>query len=326
VQKTYNFSIEVQQSVGFSTIVTAAYVANRQRNLLTTQDQNLVPVGARFDPKNADPTSAAGATLPDAFLRPIPQFTGVTERTRDGYINYDSFQLTANKRLSNGFLFGTAYTLGKTMGMTGTLTSVLDPVERNYGYAGSDRRHILSYNWAWNLPNGSAMWDHAITRAALDGWQFAGVGFWRSGTSSMVGFSTTDANGTDTMGGGDPVRVTQVDGCDPSLSRGDRTAERFFDTSCFARTPRGSWGSNQPIVRQPGNKNLDLSISKTFQISKTRLQVRADAYNALRVSNRTVNTGAQFDPAGNQVNSDFGRLNLPTDEARQIELSLKWIF
>jgi hypothetical protein len=326
VQKTYNFSFEVQQNVGFKTVVTAAYVANRQRNLLTTQDQNLVPVGARFSPANADPTSATGASLADAFLRPIPQFTSVTERTRNGYINYDSMQITVNRRFSNGFAFGSAYTLGRTMGMTGLMTTFLDPVQRNFGYVNADRRHIVSFNWNWNLPKASSLWDNAFMRAVLDGWQFAGVGFVRSGTASLVTYTTTDANGTDTMGGGDPVRITQLAGCDPNLSRGERTEDRYFDTSCFVRTPKGSWGTDQPIVRQPGNKNLDLSISKNFTTGKSRVQVRADAYNALNVNTRTVNTAAQFDAAGNQVNSDFGRLALPTSEARQIELSLKWIF
>ena len=125
-----------------------------------------------------------------------------------------------------------------------------------------------------------------------------------------------------------PVRITVVSDCDPILSRGERTENRYFNTSCFVRTPKGSWGTNQPIVRQPGNGNLDLSLSKSFQTGKnnSRIQVRADAYNALNVSTRTVNIAAQFDASGNQVNSDFGRLALPTSEARQIELSLKWIF
>jgi hypothetical protein len=184
----------------------------------------------------------------------------------------------------------------------------------------------VSFNWNWNLPKASSLWDNAFMRAVLDGWQFAGVGFVRSGTASLVTYTTTDANGTDTMGGGDPVRITQLAGCDPNLSRGERTEDRYFDTSCFVRTPKGSWGTDQPIVRQPGNKNLDLSISKNFTTGKSRVQVRADAYNALNVNTRTVNTAAQFDAAGNQVNSDFGRLALPTSEARQIELSLKWIF
>ena len=94
----HNFSIEVQQNVGFNTVVTAAHVANRQRGLVTTRDQNLVPEGARFDPKNADPTSATGASLPDAFLRPIPVHNrdGANE---EGVTDYD-LQVTANHRLS----------------------------------------------------------------------------------------------------------------------------------------------------------------------------------------------------------------------------------
>jgi hypothetical protein len=79
-------------------------------------------------------------------------------------------------------------------------------------------------------------------------------------------------------------------------------------------------------VRQPGNMNLDLSLSKSFGLKRGRLQFRADAYNALGVSTRTVNIAAQFDPQGRQVNAEFGRLALPTDEARQIELSLKYSF
>ncbi len=169
----------------------------------------------------------------------------------------------------------------------------------------------------------------------LDGWQLAGVGFWRSGTPVTITYTTTDVGGGDTMGGGDPVRVSMVAGCNPILPRSQRTEDRWFDTGCFVRTPVGSYGDS-PLnnVRQPGNMNLDLSMSKSFVLRHGhRLQFRADAYNALGVSTRTLNTAttttnttAQFDPQGRQVNSDFGRLALPTDEARQIELSLKYSF
>ena len=60
------------------------------------------------------------------------------------------------------------------------------------------------------MPNGSHLWNSAVGRALLDGWQLAGVGFWRSGTPTTVTYTTTDAGGTDTMGGGDPVRVSMV--------------------------------------------------------------------------------------------------------------------
>jgi len=328
-RRTHNFSIEVQQNVGFNTVVSAAYVGNRQRGLLTTRDLNLVPEGARFDPRNVDPTSPTRAALPDAFLRPVPQFTTVTERTREGLTNYDSLQVTANHRLSGGLAFGTAYTLAKTMSMINALTVYLDPRDRLYSYDASDRRHILSFQGSWNVPKGSQLVDNGVGRAVLDGWQLAGVGFWRSGIPATVTYTTTDANGTDTIGGGDPVRISMVAGCNPLLSRGERSEERWFDTGCFFRTPIGSYG-DAPLnnVRQPGNMNVDLSMSKTFPLGARghRLQIRADAYNAFRVTTRTVNVAAQYDPLGNQVNSDFGRLALPTDEARQIELSLRFSF
>ena len=125
---------------------------------------------------------ATRAALPDAFLRPIPQFTTVTERTREGLTNYDSLQVTANHRLSGGLAFGTAYTLAKTMSMINALTVYLDPRDRLYSYDASDRRHILSFQGSWNVPKGSQLVDNGVGRAVLDGWQLAGVGFWRSGT------------------------------------------------------------------------------------------------------------------------------------------------
>jgi hypothetical protein len=253
----------------------------------------------------------------------------VNERTREGFVNYDSLQLTANRRFTGGVAFGTAYTLSTTKGMQGTLPTFLDPRSRLFTYENSDRRHILSFQGSWNIPDGSRFWGNTVGRALLDGWQVAGVGYWRSGTPSTVTFTTTDAGGTDTMGGGDPVFVSIASGCDPILSRGDRSENQWFDTGCFFRTPRGDVGNAmRNIVRQPGNQNLDLSMSKSFAVNSRghRLQFRVDAYNALSLSSRTVNTTAQFDPQGNQINAEFGRLGLPTDEARQIELSFKYTF
>ena len=120
VRTTHNFSFEVQQNVGFNTTVTAAYVGNRQRRLQAQRNINLVPPGARFDPANRDQTT--GGVLPDAFLRPIPQFNEVVERTREGILNYDSLQLSANRRFNHGVAFGGAYTLAKSKDMQGTLT------------------------------------------------------------------------------------------------------------------------------------------------------------------------------------------------------------
>ena len=41
-----------------------------------------------------------------------------------------------------------------------------------------------------------------------------------------------------------------VAGCNPLLSRGERSEERWFDTGCFFRTPIGSYGDAplNPVV------------------------------------------------------------------------------
>ena len=325
VRTTHNFSLEVQQDVGFSTTVTAAYVGNRQRKLQTQRNINLVRPGVRFDPANVDSTT--GGILPDAFLRPIPQFDQVNERTREGVVDYDSLQLSANRRFNRAFAFGTAYTLSKAKDMQGTLTSFLDPRERLYDYADTDRRHILSFHGSWDLPRLTAAWSNGLTKAVLDGWQIAGVGFAVSGAPAAVTFTTTDAGGTDTIGGGDPVRVNMT--CDPKLSRGDRDENRWFDTSCFARPARGEIG-NAPrqMIRHPGIANLDLSLSKSFSAGGNGkvLLFRVEAYNALGLTTRLAITTAQFDPQGRQVNAAFGTLDLPIGEARVIQLSLRYRF
>ena len=328
-RRTHNFSIEVQQNVGFNTVVTAAYVGNRQRGLLTTRDRNLVPEGARFDPRNVDPTSATGAALPDAFLRPIPQFTTVTERTREGLINYDSLQVTANHRLTGGLAFGTAYTLSKTMSMINALTVYLDPRERLYSYDASDRRHILSFQGSWNLPKGSHLVNNRVGRAVLDGWQLAGVGFWRSrhAGDGDLHDDRRHRRRHDRRRRSGPG----LDGLGMRSAPAARRTQRGTLVRHRLLHPDAGRQLRQLAAEQPppaGNKNLDLSMSKTFPIGSHghRLQFRADAYNAFSVTTRAVNVAAQYDPLGNQVNSDFGRLALPTDEARQIEVSLKFSF
>jgi hypothetical protein len=328
---THNFAIEYQRNVGLKTIAGIAYVGNRQRNIPTTRNINIVPPGARFQPQAIDPTSTTNALLSDAFLRPIPQFANVNIQTREGYGDYNSMQFTANRRFSDGFSFGFNYALSVNKDLGGVVIYPEiygDSRSRNYDYAGTDRRHIASLNFTVDVPDGSRLWDNAVMRAALDDWQFAGVWFFQSGAPSGVTYTTTDANGTDTMGGGDPVRITVVAGCNPQLGGTAQTEERWFDTSCFVRTPKGEIGNSpRQVIRQPGRQNVDFTLSKSFMLGGTRrIQVRAEAYNVFNLTTREADTTAQFDAAGNQLDTNFGRLNLPESEARVVQLSLRFQF
>jgi hypothetical protein len=323
VGTTYNFSLEVQRNVGLSTVVSAAYVGNRQRNLTAGRNLNQIAPGARFDPANIDPTT--GLALPDAFLRPYIGFGNITYLENTAYADYDSLQVTANRRFSRGLSYGGAYTYSRTLDVGTTLPLYRDTREFLYDYSNNDRRHLLSVNFTWNLPAGSRAWNNVVTRALLDNWQFAGVGLYASGAPTGVGFTTTD--NADILGGGDGNRINVT--CDPNLSSGDRTFNRWFDTSCFARPPKGDAGNaKRQVVWLPGSRNWDLTMSKNIPLGHAdrRLQFRAELYNAFNLTNwTTVDTTARFDTAGAQISPTFGQVT-GAGEPRVIQLSLRFQF
>jgi hypothetical protein len=194
----------------------------------------------------------------------------------------------------------------------------------NYGKAGYDRTHNFVFNWVWDVPKASRFSNTKPVKLVFDNWQVSGIASFISGAPTGVGFSTVD--GTDLTGGGDGQRII-VTGKAP-LSGGERTFDRFFNTTVFARPPAGSYG-NAPkdVFRGPGINNWDISIFKSFPIrEKMSTQFRWELYNAFNHTQYSgVNTTARFDINGNQVNTALGSLT-SAREPRRMQLSLRFSF
>jgi hypothetical protein len=58
----YNFSLGIQQDIGFNTVLDVAYVGSLARHLLQRRSINSVAYGQRFQPASIDPTVAGGTT------------------------------------------------------------------------------------------------------------------------------------------------------------------------------------------------------------------------------------------------------------------------
>jgi len=319
-QKAYNFSLSVQRNVGFHTVVSAAYVGNRVRNVEQTQNINVVPPGARFQKSNIDPTT--NSPLPDNFLRPIIGYSNVNLLDDVGVSNYDSMQLTVDRRLTKGISYSASYTLSVTRDTAGTVPLYHDLMSYLYDYAGTDQRHVVTINYVWQLPG--SHWKNAVVRALLDDWLVAGTTSFRSGTPSTVTFTTTDS--ADITGGGDGSRIRVT--CDPNLPRGERSFTRWFDTSCFARPPVGDEGNGgRAVIRLPGSNSTDLSFTKTLAGSRRRgLEFRAELYNAFnQVIWMNVNNAARFDTTGAQINAQFGQVTSAANP-RIGQLGLRFVF
>jgi hypothetical protein len=323
----YNWSLGVQRDVGFQTVVDVSYVGNVGRHLQISQNLNTLPYGTRFLPQNQDATT--GKPLPDSFLVNYSGLSSVALNQWVANSNYNSMQTQINRRFSHGLRFGVNWTWSKLMGYTGNLSAGL-PVflswrTWSYGKTDYDRTHNFGINYLWELPHASKIWNTRFVKGVFDNWEISGFTSFLSGQGDL-GISYSTVSGADTTGGGDGSRVVMVG--NPTLPKGDRSATHFFNTAAFAPPPLLSPG-NAPrdVFRGPGTNNWDFTLFKDVPLSeKATFQIRWEVYNLFNhVSFTGVNTSAQFDNSGNQINPQFGVLT--ADRApRQMQISLRISF
>jgi hypothetical protein len=326
VPNVMNWSFGVQQQLWHGILLDAAYVGTAGRHLMANKSINQIPYGANFLPQNQDPTSP-GKPLPANFLRPYPGFGSIDVRDFSSTSNYNAMQLRVNRRFATSFQLGASWTWSKAMDYADARTTTLPtyaPLRMwSYGKAGFDRTHNVAISYTWDLPRFKG--QQAALKAVLDSWQLSGITTFQSGAPLGIALTTTD--NADIAGGGDGARPVVLGNA--VLGKSDRTSTRFFDTSVFARPAVGTFG-NAPkdVIRGPGLNNWDVSVVKKIPLAseKRLLQLRGEFYNAFNHTQySSVDTTAQFNPAGQQVNTRFGAL-IAANAARVIQVALRVSF
>ena len=335
-----NYSIGVQREIGWGTVLDVTYAGFQMRNAEMASSINAVPDGARFldiNPQNANPQNPT-TPKPNEFLRPYLGYQDITIREHFGKGSYNSLQVQLNRRYINGLQFAIAYTYGKmiTDGTSGSPPgfNTLRPGDAwNEGPAVETQLHNLVLNYTWDLPGGSRFWNNAFSRGLLDGWQLSGDTAFVSGDWGGASTSTTD--GFDFTGGdggtrprinGDPSDAVCGSGnCDPTPGGGGS----YFNIAAFNRlTGRGDIG-NAPVTfyRLPKIVLSNMSIFKNFELGGgKRIQFRWEAYNVFNQVNwSSINTMAQFNPAGEMVNASFGQA-LTARDARVMQGAIRFSF
>ena len=318
----YNWSIGIQQNLGFGTMIDIAYVGNQQRHLLVSRNLNAVPYGTNFLASSKD---VAGATLQANFLRPIQGYGDIIYKDFAANGNYNGLQVQVNKRFSKNMTFNVSYTWSKALNYTDAEGSAptnpyIDPRVRNYGPAGFDRRQILIFNYTYNLPNFSKNFgDNMFSRIALDGWELSGVSTFQTG--SPIGIGCSPPAGTDltgAAGNGIDSRCVQVgnpkdlSGLDPKIYWFNPNAFKAplaggaGITNCGAGCINGVGTVSKAPIYGPGLNNWDIALFKNFQLwsESTRLQFRVEGFNILNHTQYlTVGTAGSFTVAALNPNS-----------------------
>ncbi|MGH7463471.1 MAG: hypothetical protein ACREMA_20880, partial [Longimicrobiales bacterium] len=218
-----------------------------------------------------------------------PQLADVSYALSDGLSNYNAFQLTVDKRMSQGLGVLAAYTWGHIIENVGNdygggYTPPQDIRNRNAdrGNAGFDTRHRMTVASLYHLPFGKGR--HWLNRGGaasflLGGWQTNGI------VSLRSGFPFNITQGGDLNTGG-PVRPDRI----ASGELDNPTRKLWFDPQAFRRVTCniasrpdlchfGSSGYN--ILEAPSQRNLDFSVFKNFPITETiKVQFRTEFINA----------------------------------------------
>ena len=214
---TYNFSLGVQQDIGFKTVVEVSYVGALARYLGERRNINAVPDTSRFvdctvaakygvpcHPENRDPLTASSAKNND-FLRPYRGYGDINLVMYSGTSNYNGLQVQLNRRYTRGLQFGVAYTYSKSFDYANDDSSDVSFPRpyKNFNYAPSDfdQTHILTFSYIYDVPKVSRKWDNGFVRAVFDNWQLSGTTSYATGRPKN-NLSVTYTSGTATITAG----------------------------------------------------------------------------------------------------------------------------
>ena len=124
-----------------------------------------------------------------------------------------------------------------------------------------DHRHQFIASGVYQLPFFSGA--GGVTEAVLGGWRANAIFIAQAGAPFTVNLSVDRAN----IGAGPAQRPDQLR--DPNLPGGERTPERWFDTSAFALPAPFTFGSApRNSVIGPGYANVDFALAKTWALAR----------------------------------------------------------
>lgn len=310
------WNLSVQRSLTSSTSFQAQYVGSYTVHADNLTLQNLFP----------DTALAPGA----GHVRPIPQMSGFSSVTWDGWEKYNALILTLTQRAWRGLVIDSNYTWSKALddasnpGSNNAGSNLpQDPMNMaaEKGLSDFDHRHRFVTSFLYELPflKNSEGW----VQTALEGWQVGGIYTLESGSPFTVNLTSDVANN------GEPTATQSNISERPNLvcnpNSGPKTPAQWFNTSCFAAPGAFSYGNaGRDIVTGPGINNFDVTFQKNFAIRESiQLQFRADMFDFFNHPNLNQPNRFYQPPTANPFT--FGTITSANDP-RVAQLSLRLAF
>ncbi len=316
-----NWNFSVQQEILKDTELGVAYVGSKGTHLIGDVDLNQPTLAAR----EADPTANVNAIAPYlgyGFIRSTdPVFSS----------NYNSLQVTLNRRVSRGLNIGVAYTWSKSLTNSpqsrGLAPEDTYDLAMNYGPSTLNTPQMLMVNYVYDLPFFKS--QQGFAGHVLGGWELSGITTFESGQSLTV-IQTTDPfdTGNGGLGMTAPGSDIQIrpDVTGNLFGAGTKTDNQWFNPNAFTQATGHFGTSGVGTILGPGFENWDVSLFKNISFKeRVKLQLRVEAFN---VFNHTSPASWANGASGVDMNisdSTFGQITAFHDP-RMLQLGAKLTF
>lgn len=301
-----SYSLSIQRELPGSMVLELAYVGKTAINQERIRAINNMRAG----------TIQRNPGVNQAALRPYHGLGPVDWTTRDGRVNYNSLQISMDRRFNSGLGFGVSYTFSRSIGNLMNLLAPALPYDP-YNFVKAldelDRPHLLNLNFVYQLP----FYKQAkgLAGGVLGGWQLSGVIFLRSG-QPLASSDATDFAGVGVGSGPSPWNL--VGSLDVQGERG--IGRQWFNPAAFALPAAGTFGNaGLSIIRGPASQDFDLAIFKDFRIvERLSSQFRVEVFNF-------PNHPVLNNPGTNPRAGNFGLITAKSNQ-RSLQLGLKFLF
>ncbi len=320
---TWNLTLERQLAASW--LIRAAYVGNKGTYLFGTNDQEtgLQALNPAIYIPGVGPNGQPLSTEANTQQRRLyPNFGFVNAIVSAINSNYNGFQLTVEKRFSQGLSLLANYSWSKEMNdfaPLGAFNSNTDPFNRAFDYGPSDDNlpNVIKFSGLYQFPRADL---NGFADKFVNGWELSSILSWQSGFPFSV-FSGFDNSFSSV--GEDRANFTGTNIHAAALNPGrphGQLVNEWFNTSLFAPNTIGSFGnSGKNFLVGPGSFNTDLALLKNTRITeRTSLQFRAEFFNAFN----NVNFGT---PDNILTDSAFGQITSASDP-RILQFALKFMF
>ena len=322
------WSGSVEKSLGAETTLELGYLGSHGVHLQRSHLINNAPPGpGAIGPRRPFRTLSflPGMVLPDDIAITSTTFpvSGINLLENSAQSWYHAGYVNVRRRFARGWTFLANYTFAKNLSDAPDFRSPMfesaapqDNFRLNLEKGLScDVRHRFALSTVYNLPAwGKDGFAHRVTK----GWRLSVIYQAQSGFPFTVSVFGDTAN-AGTLLGENPIRASYTG--QPVFGPGTRTADRWFNTAAFTTPAAFTFGDvGRNTVYGPGRQTLDLALQREFSMTETiKLQVRAEAFNALNHSN--LGTPNRF------VNTpQFGTITEASTPGREIQLGLRLSF